>query len=412
MILGASSSANKGAAAMLQAVVDRLPERLGPCHFDVLTTYPEDDRREPPRVAGDTSVRIVTCRPWELVVPMLPLAILAASARALGGSGSGFCRTPALRALFESDLVLDLAGISFADGRGIPTLAYNVLMTGIPLLVGGRVVKCSQALGPFRGRSNRAAARFVLPRLSAIVARGGVTARHLGEIGLTNFEQGGDLAFAMDVDPGAREEADRRLREAGLTGPFTAVVPSEVLKRYAERAGLDYTRTMREFVARLNEEGETVLLIAHSTRPGGRRGRMNDLPLLHEVAQGLDPSRCVALSESLRPEVLRALVGRARILVTARFHAMISALCEGTPVLVTGWSHKYGEILRGFGLEEWAVPYEDLEPGSLHERYRALGERDSEVRASIRDHLPVARDEAMRTFEVIQRAMDRRSLVQ
>ena len=42
-------------------------------------------------------------------------------------------------------------------------------------------------------------------------------------------------------------------------------------------------------------------------------------------------------------------------IVTSRFHAMISALVERTPLLVVGWSHKYGEVLAQFGLVDAAM---------------------------------------------------------
>lgn len=43
---------------MLQAVVDRLPEHIGPCEITVLTTYPHEDRSQNP----NEDVRIVSLR--------------------------------------------------------------------------------------------------------------------------------------------------------------------------------------------------------------------------------------------------------------------------------------------------------------------------------------------------------------
>ena len=63
---------------------------------------------------------------------------------------SALARTPGLRPLLDADVVVDVAGISFVDGRGLPIVGYNVLMTALPLLVGTPVVKASQAVGPFR----------------------------------------------------------------------------------------------------------------------------------------------------------------------------------------------------------------------------------------------------------------------
>jgi polysaccharide pyruvyl transferase WcaK-like protein len=52
---------------------------------------------------------------------------------------------------------------------------------------------------------------------------------------------------------------------------------------------------------------------------------------------------------------LRRLVADARVLVTSRFHAMISGLATATPTIVLGWSHKYREVLDLFGATEYGL---------------------------------------------------------
>lgn len=403
--IGAASSANKGAASMLQAVVDRLEDELGPCRLDVLTTYPRDDAEEPLRTPAGVTVRLVPFRPAGLVFPNLPLSLLAGLARRLGGTGRMFCLTPALRSLAEADLVLDLAGISFSDRRGLPTLAYNTLMTGIPLLAGARVFKCSQAMGPFGERLNRRAAATVLPRLAALAARGETTAGHLRALGLENVETAADLAFLMDVPEDARREAERVHRDILGGTAFVAVVPSSVLQASCARRGVDYVDVTVSFLRGLADAGDRVLLLPHAARPGRRGGRMNDLPLIRLLVERVGRSACRALDRSLAPDVLRALIGRAELLVTARFHALISGLSEATPTLVTGWGHKYDEVLESFGLAGWSVGPGSLTSVALGARFRDLRRQAPAIRDRIRDRLPAARASAGRNLEVARRLL-------
>ena len=44
---------------------------------------------------------------------------------------------------------------------------------------------------------------------------------------------------------------------------------------------------------------------------------------------------------------------------------MIAALDTATPPTVLGWSHKYREVLAEFGLEQSALPLQDLHPETL-----------------------------------------------
>ena len=193
-IVGAALSANKGAAAMLETVIARQPEVSGPCTFDILTTYPDADA---PLVPTGAHARVVGLQPMRLATVEFPVAVLALVARTLR-IPTGWVRTRACRSILDADVVVDVAGISFADGRGVPITVYNALMTGLPLLLGVPTVKAAQALGPFRNPVNRFLARMVLPRLAAVCARGARTREHLDTLGLRNVTDVADLAFSLD----------------------------------------------------------------------------------------------------------------------------------------------------------------------------------------------------------------------
>ena len=128
-IVGGALSANKGAAAMVETVMTRLPPVMGECRFTLLTTYPHaDSSRLPVGVAAG----VVGLQPLRLALIEFPVALLARVARALR-IPLGWVRSRGCRAMLDSDVVVDVAGISFADGRGVPILFYNALMTGVPV---------------------------------------------------------------------------------------------------------------------------------------------------------------------------------------------------------------------------------------------------------------------------------------
>jgi coenzyme F420-reducing hydrogenase beta subunit/polysaccharide pyruvyl transferase WcaK-like protein len=407
--VGASSSANKGAGSMLQAVVDRLPERLGPCRFSVLTTYPADDRDQPPRGGPDAEVQIVPATP-PMLIAMFPLALLAWVLGALHLPRRIACRTAALRAILQADVVVDVSGISFVDGRGIPTLGYNVLITGIPLLLGTPVVKAAQALGPFEGRLNRTLARRVLGGCTAVCPRGDRTEAHVASLGIagrTRVVPAADLAFLMDLPAADRATA------AGLVPPaaegWIGVMPSSVVERYCERQGIDYLGLVAGLIDETIERtGRPVLLVPHSARPTTAPGRMNDRPTCRAVHERLrHRDRCTLIDESLTPTVLRAVIEQCDVLVTSRFHAMISALATATPVLVVGWSHKYAEVLRELDLEEWVVDFAAADGAALATRVTDLLAAAPGITATIERGLPAIRARAEANLDAVEIGLGR-----
>jgi colanic acid/amylovoran biosynthesis protein len=400
-VLGAAYSANKGAASMVQSLVDNLPDRIGPTRIVAVSTHPAGDRRTYAR-AG-MAVEVASQRPVEMAALHVPLALLAGLFRIARLPWRWLCRPAALRALARADVVADLSGISFVDGRRFPVLVYNALVVAIPLALGRPVVKCAQAMGPFKGTVNRRLARLVLPRLHTICPRGAATEQHLRELKLTNLTPATDMAFAMRVPDEVRARMRARLAETA-PGPYLIVAPSQVVDTQCRAQGIDYPRIMTDLIDTAVARTEhTVVMIAHSAQPDAGVNHMNDLPLCRQIYGRLaSTDRVVFFDEDLLPTELRAVIAEGELLVTSRFHAMISALTERTPLLVIGWSHKYAEVLAPFGLAEVAVPYSELTTGeAVLARTEELLKRRPELVEAIRAELPAAIAAAQTNIEVL-----------
>lgn len=405
--LGAAYSANKGAASMVQALLDNLPDRLGgPVRVIAVSTHPDGDRRSYAWAGLD--VPVASQRPVAMATVHVPLALLAGGLRVARLPWRWVCRPAALRALARADVVADLSGISFVDGRRFVVLVYNALVVTIPLLLGRPVVKCSQAMGPFRSAANRRLARLVLPRLAAVCPRGAASERHLRELGLAaNLVPATDLAFTMRVPDPVRERIRARLA-ATAPGPYLVIAPSQVVDTACRRQGIDYPAMMAELVdAAAAQTGHPVVMIAHSAQPDAGANHLNDLPLCREIYRRLAaPDRVVFFDEDLLPTELRAVIAEGALLVTSRFHAMISALTERTPLLVIGWSHKYAEVLDPFGLAELAIGYDDLTgAAAVLDRVQELLKRGDELAGTIDRELPAAVVAAGANFHALAAAL-------
>jgi len=378
-VTGATLSGNKGAAAMLQASIFRLSKALPRGSiFRVFTLYPERDRkiRLPEGVTLIPAAPVVTmiflpiaAIVWRILSPLPAISLRVAKFRPLG-------------ALLDCDVLLDLSGISFSDGRGLPTLLFNVALLLPALLCGIPVVKMSQALGPFREPLNRLMARVVLSRMKLVFCRGKSSLRNAETLRLDNCREAADLAFLLE---GAEDLEPKAHPVRKLIG----IAPSEVLSRKCSEDGIDYIGILEALTSHLLACGFRVLVLAHSNLGPESRSKNNDFRICSELERRLENSGAEFVQEDLGPSQLRDLIGSCDVFIASRFHSMISALCTRTPVVVTSWGHKYAEVMREFGLERYVVPAEELSLEKLRGKVTEAIADVSGITARIADRLPV-----------------------
>ena len=403
-IIGAALSANKGAAAMVESVMARLPTEMGACHFDVLTTYPEADAS---RVPEGVDAAVVGLQPLRLALVEFPIACLAFVMRKIR-LPLFWVRTRGCRTMLDSTVVVDVAGISFADGRGFAIVVYNALMTGVPLLLGVPVVKAAQALGPFQTTPNKWLAPLVLRRVTTVCARGARTRDHLDSLGGVNAVDVADLAFSLDEAAGLSDAVSSVI--GSIDANFIVVMPSAVVRGIFESTGGDYVAAMASLITEIRSKtGRSVVIAPHSYRAGLPEGRMNDGPVCREVANACAAeSQVLGLDFDLTAGELRHLVALSSVLVTSRFHAMISGLATSTPTVVVGWSHKYREVLDDFGLSSLGLDSSALnQPSEIADIVgRVLSTRD-ELSQQISAALPAVKVRSLRNFSAIAEAARR-----
>lgn len=348
---------------MLVTTIGQLRERIPDCRFIVLGYYPRRDRE----LCSDPLIEFYDYRPFNLLFKVFPLAVLAwllgrfriRLPDALIGKGLGAIRS--------ADMMCDLGGITFCDGREI-FLPYNVLSVLPAILLDVPVVKLSQAMGPFNNRLNRLLARWILGRCERSFARGEQTATHLNELAIPadGIGTAADVAFSWkrEFTLTSENEPDIRQLERQLSsGEFAstvAIVPSSLLMGKSP----GYIDAMAGLVANLVESGHRVLLLPNATRQQSGKPRNNDLVAIKEVLRVIrrqspeKMDRVVAATFDINTAGIRQLLGQCGLVVTSRFHAMVAALASGIPTVVVGWSHKYGEVMQQFGCEAYGVDHQ------------------------------------------------------
>ncbi len=185
-----------------------------------------------------------------------------------------------VRDLSRSDALVDLAGVSFIDGRE-KFLPFNILTIWPAMLMGVPVFKLSQAVGPFRQTLNRRAAGRCSSAAACSCHAGRTTLEHVSELGIPADRRlpgtGHRVLLpraGLAVGRGCRggHAAARPRRGATAAGASSGICPSSVIASKAAKEGWDYVGFLAEVVRTLVADGRLVVLFPNATRAdAGRR---------------------------------------------------------------------------------------------------------------------------------------------
>lgn len=362
-------------------------------------------------------MQVIGSTPKDLVIWHFPFALLVWLLARLRIRLPDRLLPKHVRALRQCDLLLDVSGISFSDGRE-KYLPYNILRIWPALLLGVPVINLAQALGPFKNPLVRLSARLFLPRCARIYARGAVTAEHLRDLGLPadRWERADDVAFLYKPEYSLSAENDAlidmlgaRLDARRAAGDvIVGLVPSSLVLTKVTKTGRDYLAVLLDVVHDLGA-GYHFIVLPNATRQGRETATNNDLwaiaQLKARAAATLTPeelARIDMVDVDVNTAGTRRLIARCDVLLTSRFHGMISALCLGVPPVVVGWSHKYAEVLAEFDLARYAVDFADAEADVAALVREVLAQREA-LRAPMAAGLARARESSARQFEALAR---------
>lgn len=334
---------NQGAYLMLAAAAEAVRDKLG---GTAVLDVRQGSERQKRTLGVDT-----------LWTPKL--------ARKVGFRASGLVprlskgRLPYLMAS-EIDAVLDVSGFRYGDAWehiGIGDRAGYLEYWnshGVP------VVLLPQAFGPFErtaeiGRRAMNASRLVIARDPDSLD---FVRQVLGPQPRPEIEQFSD--FTVGLAPRVPVGLEK------YRGAVPIVPNWNILERGGDGVGgFDYIRSLAATVADLRARGVAVYGLSHE---GAK-----DVAILEQVAVltgGLD------IVSGLDGRQLKGLLGTSRAVVAGRFHALVSALSQGVPSVIHGWSHKYRWLAEDFDAADLIAAPADGPEATAAALDRALDDPD------------------------------------
>ncbi|MES9987600.1 MAG: polysaccharide pyruvyl transferase family protein [Candidatus Thiodiazotropha endolucinida] len=413
-IIAATVSGNRGAEAMLTTTMGRIRDRYPEANFNIYTYYPRRDRE----LINDSRIKVYSADPLYLVTVLLPCSLLLMLLNSLRLKVLARLIPESARSLGSSDVLIDLAGVAFIDGRE-KFLPYNVLTLVPAFLLDTPVVKFSQAAGPFNNPLNHFLARHTLSRIDQIFARGATTHQHLQSLSLDNcyVEPVADVAFLHQPQDMISDESrqqltalSNRLQQEGRE--LIGICPSSVLAAMSQRQDNSYHHQIATLCRQLIAQGYAILLYPNATRKDEMsKLRNNDLPVIRDIVNQVEGDNngsapIYYVDFDVNTPGIKLLMSYCRLVMVSRFHAMIAALASGQPVIVLGWSHKYQEVMDFFKLGDLVFDFSQLNSELMMETIRHTLDNEPSIRQKIKQQQKHAMASAYKQFAYLFNLLD------
>jgi len=385
-LLGAKLSMNLGGPSLLVATKKALDPAFPNAEYTLFVPWRsyESDLRLSPKYGVDVVPLHVTRK------TLASLLWRRCTGVWIGGSPANSM----VRALEQSDIIVDIWGILFADTLGSNRFRSR-LREGLRFvagkLLGKPVVKYTADLGPFQHTWNRFFAKLYLGHfVDLIFVRSGASRQYVEQLGIkTPLETVPDTAFLLPCDEGTESERYAALRRrSGLVG---VSVSYQVRNRAADDD--TYLGTMVKLITHsVKKYGTHVVLIPNELSESTN----DDRRIAEEICARVAHAHCDVLHTNvLTAQEIKGVIKQCDVVVASRYHTIVAALSLAVPTLAIGWHHKYQEVLRLFQQEHRACAIQNLTLEGIIEHFEDLWENRQQISEKIAQRLPSIRDQIL-----------------
>lgn len=236
----------------------------------------------------------------------------------------------------EIDVVFDAAGFAYSDQWGVKPARDLAKRLERWKQSGKKFIMLPQAFGPFETKGAKEAMRKVADLADLIFARDRVSYDYLiGAVGeRETIRVAPDFTNMLIAAPTTRFS-----KGDGMV----AIVPnSRMVDKANEAERANYLKFLARVVDLTRQAALKPFMLIHESAEDYKLAeRLNGL-----IGQPLE------MVDAHDPHVAKGIIAHCDLLIGSRFHALVSALSQGVPVIGTGWSHKYNELFADYGYPE------------------------------------------------------------
>lgn len=314
---------NKGAELMLHAIAQKIERELPEAEL-VLGIGPGNFRLA--KMLGIRTQLMIRKRWQDLRLPYIFFA-------------GGFLKKRGYYHEKEVDVILDASGFAYGDQWSLGAINnLNRLLTRFKKKAGKTFIMLPQALGPFDKKFFSEAFKRSISDIDLICARDDVSFVEVEKLNSgKNIVKYPDFTNLVDV------------RKVSGFSEKVCIIPNyRMLDKTS--VGDSYVSFLVNLVRHLKKYNLPFYFLIHDTG--------NDMDIVDTIKKTTKVD--IEIVSGLDALGVKSHIASSRLVVSSRFHGIVSALSSGIPCIATGWSHKYEELMRSYGVEELLIKDFDL----------------------------------------------------
>jgi len=242
----------------------------------------------------------------------------------------------------DIDVLIDISGYAFTDKWGVkPSKDFSAIAHWYKSN-NKTVIMLPQAFGPFNYEISTHIAKIITSS-DLIFARDKVSKNNLIRVAEQDL---GNIFLAPDITISSGR-TDKKLLNSSSDKKIAIVPNKRMLDRSSDFWKENYIDYLSDIISTSQDYQVNVELVVHDSSG-------DDLAVARELSSKFG----ISIIELDDPFILKTILSDYLFVVGSRYHALVAALSNSTPVIALGWSHKYDELLTDFEVSEFLVTEE------------------------------------------------------
>lgn len=231
----------------------------------------------------------------------------------------------------EVDTILDASGFAYSDQWGFQTTEEMASLYSKWKKEGKKIILLPQAFGPFTSEKIKYAFSQIVDNTDLIFARDEISYECIDQLGVpmdhvktapdfTNLVQGIEPSYIKDV-----------------IGKACIIPNIRMIDKTSSELSRAYLSFLSLTIEYLLDKGLKPFILLH---------QVTDFELGRQLQAQV--TRTIPVIQEDNPLHIKGILGKCHLVISSRFHGLISALSQGIPCLGTGWSHKYQMLFKSY----------------------------------------------------------------